>query len=179
MTTIAAPLLYALLLLLAAAALLVLEMLLVSFGLLSVAALACALGAVYYAFQLGQAAGYGFVAAIVLITPLLLRWGLRRMRASKAVAHAEIAGDAGYRQVAERLGIAAGSVGVLVTPAHPTGRARFAGGECDVQARNRALARGARVTVTHISGPTVYVTALPDEAGDAGAGAASDEPRIR
>ena len=50
-----------------------------------------------------------------------------------------------------------GASGVMVTPARPSGRARFAGGECDVQAQSGVLARGAKVTVLRIDGPIVFV----------------------
>lgn len=152
------PLFYAVLLLFIGIGLLVLEFFIVSFGLLSVAALASGVAAVYFAFQHDPAYGYGFILAAALLTWLVLRWGLRRITTSSIVPKSEITGDAGYHHVAERLGVTIGSTGVLVTPARPSGRARFTGGECDVQARNRVLAKGSKVRVERIDGPIIYVS---------------------
>ena len=60
------------------------------------------------------------------------------------VPRSEVAEDAGYRHVAERLVVGPGARGVLVTPARPTGRARFAGGECDVQVHGPVPRDGGR-----------------------------------
>jgi membrane-bound serine protease (ClpP class) len=151
-------LLYAVLLLLLAVALLIFEFFIVSFGLLSVAALASAVAAAYFAFELGVVIGWNFIVFAVLLATLTIRWGLRYIRRSRLVPKAEISADAGYRHVAQRLGIDVGSSGVMVTPARPTGRARFAGGECDVQTSGRPLERDARVVVKQIDGPIIFVT---------------------
>jgi membrane-bound ClpP family serine protease len=50
----------------------------------------------------------------------------------------------------------------MVTRARPSGRARFDGGECDVQAQSGVLARGAKVTVLRIDGPIVFVAPTED-----------------
>lgn len=155
------PLVYATLLLVLALVLLVLEFFIVSLGLISVAALVAAAAAVYQAFQLGPIVGVGFCLLALLLAALILRWGFTRLRASTAVPKAQIQADAGYRHVAERLGVTVGAVGMLVTPARPTGRARFAGGECDVQTRNLALERGAQVVVEQIDGPVIFVSTPP------------------
>ena len=90
------------------------------------------------------------------------RWGLVRIRSSRsAVPKSEVVADAGYRHVAERLAVGPGSQGVLVTSARPVGRARFAGGECDVQVHGPVLERGAEVVVERIDGPIIFVTEPP------------------
>ena len=154
-----APLLYAILLLLAAFALLILEFFIVSFGLITIGALACAASAVYFAFKLGPTVGYGFIAVATLSAIVISRWGIRRLQSSSAVPQTEITSNAGYRHVAERLGITIGATGTLVTPARPTGRARFSGGECDVQSRNQSLERGTQVVVERIDGAIIFVSA--------------------
>ena len=153
------PILYAILLLLAAIALLILEFFIVSLGLLSIGSLACALAAIYFAFKLGPVVGYSFIAVATLFAIIIIRWGIRRVQTSSAVPKTAITGDAGYHHVAKRLGITIGAVGTLVTPARPTGRARFASGECDVQTRNQSLERGTDVIVDKIDGAIIHVTA--------------------
>ena len=51
----------------------------------------------------------------------------------------------------------------MVTPARPSGRARFDGGECDVQVQGRPLETNAKVMVKRIDGPIVFVTPMRDE----------------
>ena len=144
--------------LLVAAVLLVLEVFVVSFGLLSVAALACATFAIYLAFLVHDLVGWAFVLAAPALGVTIVRWGLRRIRGSSVVPREEITAEAGYHHVADRIGVSVGSAGVMVTAARPTGRARFDGGECDVQTRGRPLEAGAPVTVDRIDGPVVFVT---------------------
>ena len=153
------PLLFAIVLLVLGLGLIVLEVFIVSFGLLTILAIAALAGAIYFAFQAGALAGWLFVLAAPIAAALIIRNGIKRVAASKAVPKAEVTSDAGYRHVAERLQIAEGATGTLVTPARPTGRARFAGGECDVYAPGQTLDPGAEIVVTHIEGPTITVRA--------------------
>ena len=154
--------LYAIGLLALALALLVLEVFVVSFGLITIVSLACLAGAVYLAFGVGTGFGWLFLAVATVASALVIRWGMGRIRQSKMVPTAQISADAGYRHVAQRIGVDVGSTGVMVTTAYPTGRARFPGGECDVQSRHGPLQVGASVVVQSIDGPVVFVAA--DEA---------------
>ena len=146
----------------AAAALAVLEVFVVSFGLLLIAAVACAVGSIRYAFDAHEAVGWTSVVIIPVAALYVARWGFVRIRASRsAVPKSEIVADAGYRHLAERLAVGPGSEGVLVTPARPVGRARFAGGECDVQVHGPVLEAGAEVVVERIDGPIIFVNQAP------------------
>ena len=151
---------YAILLLVVALALLVAEFFLVSFGVLAVAALSCAAGSIYFAFAAHDAAGWLFVVTVPLLGAATLKWGLRRIQTSHVVPQAEITEDAGYHHVAAKLGVEVGSQGVMVTAARPAGRARFAGGECDVYGQGLALERDAEVVVVSIDGPSINVALL-------------------
>jgi len=144
-------------LLAAGAGLVALEFLLVSGGLIAAAALGCFVAAIVIAFMAGEAAGYAFLLGAPLVALLAARVGLRWMGRSNMVVHAEVTADAGYRHVADAVGAVVGAEGTLVTPAFPTGRARFAGGEIDVLVRGATLASGARIVVIAIDGPTVVV----------------------
>ena len=143
----------------AAAVLVVLEVFVVSFGLLLIAAIACAAGSIWYAFAAHEAAGWTSAAVIPVGALFAARWGYFRIRKSRsAVPKSEVVADAGYRHVAERLSLGPGSAGVLVTPARPVGRARFGGGECDVQVHGPVLEAGDPVVVERIDGPIIFVT---------------------
>jgi len=152
-------LIYAFVLLLIGFALLVLEIFVVSFGLLMTAGIACLGVSVYFAFGAGTAVGWLFLTVSIVVGAWVLRWGFNRIRGSSMVPKAEIAADAGYRHAAERIGVGVGSAGVMVTSAFPTGRARFPGGECDVQVQHGTLEADTPILVRRIDGPIVFVVA--------------------
>ena len=100
---------------------------------------------------------------VPILAVVLARWGLARIRRSRAlVPKSEITAEAGYHHHAETVGVHPGATGVMVTPARPSGRARFDGGECDVQVQSGSLGRGAKVVVLRIDGPIVFVAPAPD-----------------
>ena len=141
-----------------AAALLVLELFVVSFGVLLVASIAAAGAAIHFAFAASDAAGWVVTMSTPILAVVLARWGFARIRTSRRiVVQSEITGEAGYHHHAEKVGVHPGATGIMVTPARPSGRARFDGGECDVQVQNGSLARGDGVVVLHIDGPIVFV----------------------
>ena len=151
-------------LLVLAALILILEFFVVSFGLLSVVSVACVAGAIYFAFLAGDMVGWSFTVITPVVGVLIIRWGVRRIRTSKRlVPQAEVTSEAGYHHVADRIGVAPGAVGVMVTPARPSGRARFDGGECDVQVQGRPLESQAKVMVKRIDGPIVFVAPICEE----------------
>lgn len=154
-------------LLVLAAVLVLVEFLVVSWGMLLVAAVISAVVAVVMAFQSSAVAGWAFVAAAPLAFALALRIGLRWLRRDPVVVlPAEITAAAGASTLAAAAGIGPGSVGELVTDAYPTGRVRFdsAGGPVtlDVQVQGGAR-RGQRVRVLDIDGPVIHACCVePD-----------------
>lgn len=142
--------------------LLILEIFVVSFGLLSVLAIAALAGSVYFAFQVSALIGWLFVVIAPVLVFFIARYGIRHIKRSGVVPKEEITADAGYRHAALRIGIEVGSHGVLITPTRPSGRARFDQGECDVYAPGSALESGDKVIVTSIEGPTVTVSREPN-----------------
>jgi membrane-bound ClpP family serine protease len=144
-------------LLLLAAGMLVAEAFVISFGMLTLISVGLGIAAVVYAFSASTALGWGFA----LVAPTLLGavglWAIRMMRRSQLVPKFELTEDAGAHHLAETIGLLAGASGVLLTPARPTGRARFAGGDLDVQC-DRSAETGAAVTVVRIDGLRILVT---------------------
>ncbi len=150
-------------LLVLAVTLLILEIFVVSFGVLLVASMASAIAAIHYAFAAGEVTGWAITAAVPVLAAVLARWGLGRIRRSRRlVPRSEITAEAGYHHHAEQVGVHPGAEGLMVTRARPSGRARFAGGECDVQVQSGSLARGEKVVVLHIDGPIVFVAPATD-----------------
>lgn len=151
---------YALTLLALGVGLLLAEFFIVSFGLLLMGAIACVAGAFYFAFAASDAVGWAFVLIVPLLIAGITRWGIHRVQQSHVVPRAQVTADAGYHHVADLIHVSVGSEGVMVTPAYPSGRARFEGGELDVQSRGRALQRNAQVRVVEIDGPNIFVDPL-------------------
>lgn len=150
-------------LLVLAVALLVLELFVVSFGILLVASIASAAAAIHYAFAASDASGWTMTAVVPILAAVLARWGFARIRRSRTlVPKSEISAEAGYHHHAEQVGVHPGAAGIMVTPAMPSGRARFDGGECDVQVQSGSLVRGVKVVVLRIDGPIVFVAPNPD-----------------
>lgn len=140
------------------------EFFIISFGVLGTAAGGCMIAAIVLAFLAGPLPGAVACFLVPLASILTIRSGLRRMQRSRLVVQAEIDDDAGYHHFTEQIGVAVGSVGELVTHARPTGRARFPGGECDVQVRGQVLDRGAGVEVIAIDGSIIHVRGADSDA---------------
>jgi membrane-bound serine protease (ClpP class) len=157
-----------------AALLLVLEVFIVSFGILSILAIAAGAWSVSLAFEVSATTGWTFLVAAPVFAGLILRWGLRRVQISRAVPQSEISDHAGAQHLATQIGIEPGSHGLLVTPARPGGRARFPGGDCDVQVQGGSLEKGSPIIVKRIDGPMVVVARAP-----AGAASEPDAPNGR
>jgi len=139
--------------------LLAVEFLVFSWGFLSVLAGICALVAVLIAWSISVATGVVFIVLCLVVGIITARIAGTLLRRTALVSHKDIGGDAGYRHLAEKLGVAVASQGELVTDALPTGRARFGQGEVDVRVEGPPLARGTKVVVLRIEGPNVFVSA--------------------
>ena len=159
---------YALALLALGVVLLVFEFFIVSFGVLLAGSIASTAAAIYFAFRAADVVGWAMVIVVPILAVFLVRRGLARLRTSHIVPKSEITEEAGYHHVADRIGIGPGSIGTMVTPARPSGRARFPGGECDVQVRGGTLETSARVVVGEIDGAIVFVRPAGDEPASEG-----------
>ena len=154
---------YAVALLALGVVLLIFEFFIVSFGVLLAGSIASTAAAIYFAFRASDVIGWTMVVVVPILAVFLVRRGFARLRTSHIVPKSEITEEAGYHHVADRLGIGPGSVGTMVTPARPSGRARFPGGECDVQVRGGTLEASDRVVVGEIDGAVVFVRPAGDE----------------
>ena len=164
-------------LLVLAAGLFVAELFVVSFGVLVVSSIAAAAGAIYYAFEAGTTAGWSFAVTTPVLAVGLVRWGVGRVRASRLlVAQDEVTAESGYHHRADAVGARPGAIGVMVTPARPSGRARFEGGECDVQVQGGVAETDTRVAVRRLDGPIVFVSPLPAETSEGAPDGATMHP---
>jgi membrane-bound ClpP family serine protease len=147
----------AIFLIVVAVVLLLLEILVVSYGLLAISALGFAIAGISIGFSASPVVGWILLAVTPILTFAVVSWGFKRLQRSPLVPKMAITDDAGYRHQSERLGITAESRGILVTDAMPTGRARFDNGEIDVQIEGPAALKGSHIKVRRIEGPSIIV----------------------
>lgn len=143
-----------------ALAVLFLEFFLASAGILLFVAGACGVGAITLAFMAGPTTGTVFIIIAPILALLVVRFGLIRLQESSLVPKTEITSATGMQDVADLLGIGVGSRGTLVTPARPSGKARFERGICDVQVQGQPADNGTPIEITAIEGPIVFVRAV-------------------
>ena len=146
-------------LLILALVLILLEFVVPSFGLLTLTAVGCAVGAILSAFQAGPTWGTGTIIAAPILAVIAIRWGIRRLQDSRFVPQTTISGNAGYQHHADRHGITVGSRGIIMTTPRPTARARFPNGVADVQVRGSLPEVGDQVVVQDIRGAIIFVVA--------------------
>lgn len=156
----AGDLLWSLGLMAGAVLILVAEMFLVSFGVLALVALGLAVASVVFAFHAHPLAGWIMLVVAPVAAWYVVAWCMRRIHIGGLVAREVVTAEAGCHHQASPAGALVGAEGVLTTDALPSGRARFAHGEVDVQVRGAGLARGARVRVVEVSGAVVAVVAV-------------------
>jgi membrane-bound serine protease (ClpP class) len=142
-------------------ALLILEVFLVSFGTLSVVAIACGIGSVLLAFNEGSTFGWTMVGVLVVGAPFTL-WGAFRVLPRLGFAR----GLYLERPVlsTEERGAAApsrsnlmGAIGEAVSPLRPAGMAVFQGDPHQVVTRGTMIAPGTRVRVIEVEGNRIVV----------------------
>jgi membrane-bound ClpP family serine protease len=133
------------------------ECFVISFGLLAIGALLCAIASVLLAWDISPAYGFSMLVIAPIAGVVAVRIGLERMRRSPAVPQSEITAQVGQQAHAVTAGATVGATGVLLTDAYPTGRARFASGDIDVQVRAGHLTKGTAVAVVAIDGPVILI----------------------
>jgi len=143
--------------LVAAVLLIVLEFFIVSGGVIGALAAISAVCSIWIGFSVHPLVGWALVIIIPIIFYNSIRMGVKRLQSSSFVPQANIEGNAGYKQVADALGIQVGSIGEMTTNAMPTGRCHFPGGEIDVAMESGSGQRMEQVIVTRIDGPEIWV----------------------
>jgi len=146
--------------------LIVAEILVPSFGVLSVLATVSIVGAVVLAFQESTTLGIRFLVAIALLVPAVILLGFRLFPRSPF----------GRRMVAEGLSFASrpsldprdldlvGKQGAVEADCRPAGMARIDGRRVDVVTRGEWLAAGTPVRVVEVQGNRVVVARIEGEA---------------
>ncbi|MFW5829802.1 MAG: NfeD family protein [Planctomycetota bacterium] len=148
--------------------LVVAEVLVVSGGLLGLAACIAALFSIRAAFQYDMTTGWIFLIVSPLIGLYVLRLGIKQMQKSSWVSQSTVSGRSGYGHTDDpgpRPQV--GDAGIMLTSAHPGGRARFAAGTWDVHVLDGACEKDSQVVITEIAGPRILVRLISEPADDA------------
>lgn len=140
-----------------AVALLLIELCTVFSGFLLIASLGAGIAAIVVAFLAGPTTGLIFLVGSPIILIFIGLWGFHRLQKSRLVAQEEITAQAGYSAQAQAHGILIGSVGLMLTDAMPSGRARFGEQEYDVAVTSGFLSRGQTVRVVALEGSEILV----------------------
>ena len=129
-----------------------------SLGVFGLIAGACLITGVVMAFEEGDLAGYTFMAAAVILVPLVVRWGFQVLPklpfGRRMILQAPTAEDrAGLPDLLPLLG----RPGVALTDLRPGGLARVEGQRISVVSLEGMLAEGTPLIVTEVEGAEVRV----------------------
>ncbi|MHC4253137.1 MAG: NfeD family protein, partial [Planctomycetota bacterium] len=128
-----------------------LEVLIPSFGLLTVAAISCALAAIVVAFSVGTTAGVVFLGATSVLMPVALCFALRLLRHTSLVTEPSPGGGESAPA------FAAGTSGVTVSILRPSGAAMIGGKKISVVTQGEIVQRNAKIEVVRCEGNRVVV----------------------
>jgi len=155
----------AVLLLLLGLGLVVAEILVPSFGVLSVLATGAIVGSVVMAFQESTGVGVRFLIAVALLVPTVIVLGFKLFPRSPFGKHMVAGGlSFGSQAAIDQRDLAlGGKEGVVEADCRPAGMARIEGRRVDVVTRGEWIAAGVRVRVVEVQGNRVVVARI--EAG--------------
>jgi membrane-bound serine protease (ClpP class) len=158
-------------------ALIVAEVFLVSFGALAVAAGTCIILADVIAFGEGEAWGWGFVAAEIVLIPWVLWTAFRVLPRTRFGRRIVLEGPA----TAPKPGVPAfehllGKRGSALTDLRPAGTAEFGEERLSVVSLGGLVERGAAVVVASVEGTEVRVRRAPSPEPSAPAASPSSPP---
>ncbi len=141
-------------LLLLAAGLFFLEVLLPSFGVISIVGMVAATGAVIIAFGVGSTMGFVFLAGTIVLVPTVVVLAMKLLRRTPLVLAPEAAGaqaDAGSP------GLPVGTRGVALTSLRPSGTVLFGGKKVSVVTAGDLVGKDTMVQVVQVEGTRTVV----------------------
>jgi membrane-bound ClpP family serine protease len=127
-------------------------------GVLAITALAIFGFSLYWVFtHAGVQAGFFFVAADLLLVPVLVIIGARMLAASRATLRETLDSKSGAVSQPPEWSNAQGKDGVAVTMLRPAGSAMIDGKKYDVVTRGDFLDKGTPITVVAVEGNRIVV----------------------
>jgi len=155
------------LLLLASLALLVVEVIIVSFGLISLVAIGCGVGGIVLAFRESTVYGWSLVGIAVVGAPLALKGAFTILPklpfARGFYLQAPELTEEDRHAADRRDDHLIGTEGVATSPLRPSGTALFGDTPRDVVTKGIMLGKGTRVRVVDVTGNRVVVEPVESE----------------
>ena len=156
-------------LLVASLALLAIEVIIVSFGVISLLAIACGVGSVMLAFAESSVYGWSMVGALVIGTPVVLRSTfliLPKLPFARGLYLGDPKLSESDRHAADQVDRSLlGETGEAITPLRPAGTAMLRDTPHDVMAAaGNMIERGTRVRVIEISANRIIVETVENDA---------------
>ena len=141
-------------LLLLAAGLFFLEVLLPSFGVITVLGMVSAAGAVVIAFGVGSTIGFAFLGGTIVLVPIVVVLAMKVLRRTPLVLAPEAAAE---RAAEGAPGLSVGTRGVALTSLRPSGMAAFDGKKTSVVTAGDLVDKDTTVEVVRVEGTRTVV----------------------
>jgi len=156
------PLLFAFLLLLLGLIFIIAEVLIPSFGILSVLALCSFIGSVLFAFKAGPVPGIGFILACAVLAPMTVYFGFTRVLPNtfigRQIIHSVVVSEHGESSGTDvELKELIGAEGTARSYLRPAGVADIQGQRIDVVSEGQLVPVGTRLKVVKVEGNRVVV----------------------
>ena len=138
-----------------------LEILLPSFGLITLVGVTCVVISLVAAFSVSRPVGIVFVAVVVVSIPFVVYLTVKMLkRTSLAFASEDASGTGGGARTAspeDAAGLVPGARGVVLTTLRPSGTANFDGRKVSVVTRGEMVEAGVQVEVLRVEGMRTVV----------------------
>jgi len=152
------PLIQAVMLQVLVVGVIIAEIFIPSGGLLSALAIGLLGYSLYVVFtDVSVMAGYIFIAADVVMLPVLIIFGLKMLARSPVTLRKNLSRENGVTSQAPELLEYLGKEGVTLTDLHPGGTARISGRRVDVVSRGEYLEKDTHVIVWKVTGNQIIV----------------------
>jgi membrane-bound serine protease (ClpP class) len=133
-----------------------LEILLPSFGLITLVGVTCVVISLIAAFSVSRPVGFAFVAVVVVSIPFVVYLAVKMFRrTSLAFGPEDTSGARGNARAAlaeDAAGLVPGARGVVLTTLRPSGTANFDGRKVSVVTRGEMVEAGVQVEVLRVEG---------------------------
>lgn len=137
---------------------LIAEIILPSFGVLTVLAVGLLGYSLYLVFTgISASAGILFVLADIIILPIILFMGIKLLARSPVTLKTTLSKTNGYSSQSEELTAYMGQTGTAISDLRPSGTARIGGARVDVISRGEYIDKNSPLTVIAVDGNRVVV----------------------
>lgn len=138
-----------------------LEILIPSFGLITLVGIACIAGALMAAFSVSRLVGFVFVAIVVVSIPLIVYTAVQLLKGSKlALGPEDTPGTGKDASEGREADLAPGARGVALSTLRPSGTANFDGRRTSVVTMGEMVEAGVQIEVLRVEGTRIIVRSV-------------------